>query len=170
MAFLAAMAAFGAAAPAGGGLDLKPFRTYSDFEADEYGEGSGYTIWLWKEGEKLRGFLTYKEGSPDASGNIGELEKVEFDPKTGALSFSSRVEACGNAGEGFKFLPVASYAFKGKLSGKSASGVLKATYPDSEDGVKRMKVSLPLQSSDSSALFRAYPSWERLMAAWHHCP
>lgn len=170
LAVLVALSACGAAAPASGGHDLKPFRVYSDFKADENGEGSGYTLWLWKEAEGLRGFLTYKEGFPDAAGTIGELAKAVLDPKTGALSFSSKVEACANAGDGFKFMPAASYTFKGKMSGKSVTGVLKATPPDGEGGVKRIKVSLPLQSSESNTVFRAYPSWEGLKAAWRHCP
>lgn len=167
---LAAPRVWGAAAPAGGGNDLKPFRVYSDFVADETGEGSGYTVWFWKEAEDLRGFITYKEGFPDAPGSIGVLEKVEFNPRTGALSFFSKVEACGNAGEGFKFLPVASYAFKGKMSGTDVIGVLKVTEPGGGGDVKRNKVSLPLQSSDANTVFRSFPSWKGLKAAWRHCP
>lgn len=169
-AILVGMWACVAAAPLSAGEGLKPFRVYSDFDVDDNGEGSGYTLWLWKEGRSLRGFLTYKEGSPEAAGTIGELEIAKYDPKTGAFSFSSRVEACSNAGEGFKFMPVAAYGFKGKISAKEVVGVLKATLPDSDGGAKPTKISLPLQSSEPNTLFREFPTWQGLKAAWHHCP
>ena len=93
----------------------------------------GYTLRLWKEGNKLFGLFAAYVGPP-ADPPVGILEDVKFDPRTGRLSFSARLSTGLVSGPGYD--RVASrdrFVFKGVLIRREVRGTLKRSndlFPD----------------------------------------
>ena len=85
----------------------------------------GYTVRLWKEGNKVFGLFAAYVGPP-ADPPVGILEDVKFDPRTGRLSFSARLSTGLTSGQGYD--RVASrdrFVFKGVLIRREVRGTLQ---------------------------------------------
>jgi len=50
----------------------------------------GYTVQLWRQGDRVFGFLEASEGLAGDT-PIGKLEEVKFEPRSGTLSFKAKL-------------------------------------------------------------------------------
>lgn len=120
----------------------------------------GYSVELWRQGDKIYGLIS---GS-DSSRLIGDpptglLENVQFDPKTGRLSFRAKL----TLGLFFGVEPSRDvYQFEGVLTKKKLLGSLLATNELCPDKCpEKKKISLPRSKESSSEMeeFHTYQSF-----------
>jgi hypothetical protein len=85
----------------------------------------GYTLRLWKEGNKLFGLFAAYVGPP-ADPPVGILEDVKFDPRTRQLSFSARLSTGVVSGQGYDHVASRDrFVFKGVLTRREVRGTLQ---------------------------------------------
>lgn len=85
----------------------------------------GFTVQLWRHGTDLAGLLLSSAGLQGDT-PTGLLENVQFEPRTGKLSFSARLTTAAAIMEGGRQEPTRDFfEFQGILRRTSLSGVLK---------------------------------------------
>ncbi len=140
-----------------------PVKVIGDYE-NEGGDGEhewGYSVTLWKQEDKIYGLIS--GGSAlrligDAP--IGLLEDVEFDSKTGKLSFKAKLSVGSMYNKNEGWVPSRDiYKFEGVLTEKELKGKLFIT--EEICGAKcnkTEKVKLKY-SKEWSSLINEYPSY-----------
>ncbi|MFN8547149.1 MAG: hypothetical protein U0527_04045 [Candidatus Eisenbacteria bacterium] len=93
----------------------------------------GHAIQLFRSGEKLLGLLLVYVG-PAEEPPAGELESIQYDAASGALSFRAKLTLGSVVGAGGRQVPSRDlYSFRGTLKESTLSGVLEITdqaHPD----------------------------------------
>ena len=103
----------------------------------------GYTVLLWKEGDRVFGqFLVYT-GAP-ADPPTGILEDVKYDPRTRRLSFTTRVSTGLVYSQEYRGVPSRDrFKFEGVLTRRQLAGNLTHTddlFPDRSPASKRIRL------------------------------
>jgi len=103
---------------------IKPAGSYSNMRYTEE-HAYGCTIQIWRKGNTLIGFFLSSEGL-EGDTPTGLLDKVQFNPKTGQLSFQAKLTMGSLIGESGKEVPSKDlYEFHGVLTTASLKGHLK---------------------------------------------
>jgi len=112
---------------------LRVLGNFSNVRRAGEDDALGYSLRLWKEGNKVFGLFAAYVGPP-ADPPVGILEGVKFNPHTRELSFSARLSTGLVSGQGYD--RVASrdrFVFKGVLTPREVRGTLKRSddlFPD----------------------------------------
>ena len=108
-----------------------------------YDDAFGYSLKLWKEGNRVFGLLLVYTGAP-SDPPTGILEDVKFDPRSGKLSFSARLTTGLVYGRGFTGVPSRDrFTFKGRLTRSQVIGTLTRAdelFPDGRPTTKRVRL------------------------------
>lgn len=107
------------------------------------GDAFGYTVKLWKEGDRIFGkFLVYT--GPPADPPTGILEDVEFNPRTKQLSFTTRLSTGLVYSQEYRGVPSRDrFKFKGVLTRRQLVGTLThidELFPDRPPTSKRIRL------------------------------
>ena len=107
----------------------------------QYGED----VYLWKDGEGLCGYIYYSLGGALGDETMARLEKLQFEPKTGKLSFEARNPVYDEKGSVIRNL----FVFDGQLRSDSIEGTLRcqgvdgnACLPDKKITWKKLRVEM----------------------------
>ena len=108
-----------------------------------HGDAFGYTVQLWKEGDRIYGqFLVYV--GPPADPPTGNLEDVTFDPRSRHLSFTTRVSTGLVYSQEYRGVPSRErFKFEGTWTRRQLVGNLIHTdelFPDRRPTSKRIRL------------------------------
>jgi len=85
----------------------------------------GYTVQAWRQGDTIIGFFLSSEGL-EGDTPTGLLDKVQFNPKTGQLSFQAKLTMGSLISESDKEVPSKDlYEFQGTMTTDFLKGHLK---------------------------------------------
>ena len=142
-------------------VTIKPFHVFTnifsnkDSPTEHSGAYSGgYTVWLWKSKDSLIGIFKLNEGE-FGSGPEGTIEKVEFDPKSGNLSFESCLIA-----------DTINIHFEGSLKQNALEGDIYQTNEDLEPAYRLREKVILEKCCDGAPLFKEYVSIEEWKKDW----
>jgi hypothetical protein len=103
----------------------------------------GYTVQLWKEGDRIFGLFLVYTGAP-ADPPTGILEDVKFDPRTRQLSFSTRVTTGLVYSQKYRGVPSRDrFKFVGVLTRRQLTGTLSHIddlFPEERSTSKRIRL------------------------------
>lgn len=104
----------------------------------------GYSVQLWREGDKVFGLFTAASG-PATDVPCGLLEDVRFNPATGAFSFTAKLSVAAiYLGKGRQEPTHDRFAFKGSLRDNVLAGLLTHVdqlQPNVKPTSKRLRLS-----------------------------
>ena len=93
----------------------------------------GYTVQLWQDGETVIGMFFYS-GGLQGDAPRGVLENVEYNPRTGQLSFRAKLSiGMTNGNQWSKDL----FEFSGQLSQKNVAGALRGPFATEHVDLKK---------------------------------
>jgi hypothetical protein len=123
----------------------------------------GSEVQLWREGARLSGFFFHAQGlMGDAP--AGLLEDVRWDPKTGTVSFTSKLTTGQHFCKVHKDVPSRDlFSFRGELSDSSMSGVLKrsdALHPEMPPIEEKVALERPSGAGASRSFYGSRSDWE----------
>lgn len=124
---------------------------------------SGYDVELWKQGEKIYGLINAHRGlmgDPPA----GILENVNFDKKTGEISFTAKLSLSVTSGKKEdEWIPTHDlFQFNGILSKKMLTGKLKITDKTfNKFRVITKTLKLPFSTLWKLDNYKNYASWKK---------
>jgi tetratricopeptide (TPR) repeat protein len=123
----------------------------------------GSEVQLWREGARLSGLFFHAEGlMGDAP--AGLLEDVRWDPKTGTVSFTSKLTTGQHFCKVHKDVPSRDvFSFRGELSDSSLSGVLKrsdALHPETPPIEEKVALARTSSAEASWSLYGSRSDWE----------
>ena len=95
------------------------------------GDCGGYDLWLTKSGQSFKGQLAFYEGSCETK--KWDIESVQYDPKTGALSFKA------------PYFQDFNWEFMGTLKKNRVLGMFKLFEKGSKEETSSNKVVLKAQ-------------------------
>jgi hypothetical protein len=138
------------------------FVTYSNLRyaaEHEY----GMSVSLWRDGVSLIGLVDYTEGGLTGDTPAGLIQNLSFDPRTGGLSFTSRLTMGEHGCSLHQRVPSQDLpSFNGTLTEKRLSGTLKiADGLHPERPATEQRVSLQRVVADIRFASRA--EWEKTM-------
>jgi hypothetical protein len=114
----------------------------------------GYEVDLWKQDDEIFGLITgandlMLDGDPPS----GFLEDVKYDPKTGRISFRSKLSISGDSHD--------IYEFAGVLTAKQLTGVITVTEENCRDCREKVRVVLPRSREESEELeeYKTLEDW-----------
>jgi hypothetical protein len=140
-------------------VTIEPFHIFTNQSSWDAPHSGHYTVWLWKRKDSLMGIFLHLEGH-DGIGPRGTIENIEFDPKSGNLSFESNVSYCLGGSYNINF------RFEGSLKKNALEGVIFATDEGGNPWYrKRKKVTLK-KCCDDAPLFKEYVSIEEWKKDW----
>ena len=141
--------------------EYQNFTTIGSFSNMKFTEEHQYgaEIELWKEGGELFGLFSYSEGLIGDT-PTGLLEHTKYDPRTGSISFESRLTTGQHFCRLHKDMPSHDlFGFRGKLSSSSVSGVLKRSdslHPEAPATEERVVLR---RSIGNQADYRSRSEW-----------
>lgn len=135
---------------------------FTNIESDGEHEW-GYSVQIWRQGDKIYGLISGQSTSRLIGDSpTGLLEKVNYDSKSGKLSFTAKLTLGLFAGEHSRDV----YEFNGMLTKKKLVGDLLATNELCPDKCpENHKLSLPRSKELSSEMeefntYKSYAEWK----------
>lgn len=123
------------------------------------GDTTGYQLQLWRQANRLYGMLSVYVG-PDGDPPTGLLEKVQYDPRSGKLSFTARLSTGQVIGDAQQAVPSRDvFEFDGRLARTQVSGVLKMSSLVPAGPSKSKKITLT-KSNTLTQTMEDKPSYE----------
>lgn len=123
---------------------------------------SGFQVELWEHAGDVVGVLMLYVG-PVADPPIGELEEVEFDRKTGELTFKARLSIGAIRGEEpGSWVPSHDlYAFEGRVEKKALTGdLIQRVMNTDPPATNHQRIELPpLEDEDQAVQAESYEEW-----------
>jgi hypothetical protein len=123
----------------------------------------GYTVQLWREQNRMFGFLLWSRGLVGDT-PTGLLEDVRYDPRTGQLSFFARLTTGLFSNRQFSMVPSRDVLrFKGLLKGRHIIGTLEvanALTPTEVPSRERIKLRLSEKESEVMIEAQSYNDWK----------
>jgi hypothetical protein len=122
----------------------------------------GYKAELWREQNRIFGFFLSSQGLIGDT-PTGLLEDVRYDPRTGQLSFRTRLTTGSFSNRQFNMVPSRDvFQFRGVLKGKQLRGTLEISNAlTPTDAPRREKIKLKLSDKESEVMIEAksYVDW-----------
>jgi hypothetical protein len=126
------------------------------------GHAFGYTAQLWREQNRIFGFLLSSEGLMGDT-PTGLLEDVRYHPRTGELTFRARLTTGLFSNRQFNMVPSRDvFRFKGVLKGSHMIGTLEIANALTPTEVpRREKIKLKISEKESEVMIEAqsYIDW-----------
>lgn len=122
----------------------------------------GYTVQLWREGDRLFGLFLCSEGLAGDT-PAGMLDAVEFDPASGKVSFRARLTTgIAFLGPGRQAPSRDLFDFRGRLEKTSLAGTLTRSdllHPKAAPQVQQVR--LRKQASSEMTSPASYAEWKK---------
>lgn len=137
-----------------------PVGEFSNMRATKSGHCYGYSADFWRYDRTIVGFLYHSEGLCGDS-PTGLLEDVNYEPKTGKLSFKAKVSMGCNFNEKKKCVPVIDLVeFNGKLAKTQLVGTMTWREIGKKKSLKKENVQLKPEAENSMTSYSSLSEWK----------